>query len=47
MIFRFIAAKKAEHPSRLLCRVLGRQPVGLSRLEAAPAVGAGARGRSG
>ena len=46
VIFGFIAAKKAEHSIKIMCRVLGVQPLGLSRLAGAQAVGAGARGRA-
>jgi len=41
----FIAAKKAEHSIKIMCRVLEVSPVGLSRLGAALAVASGRQGR--
>ena len=34
MVFGFIAAKRAEHSVKTMCRVLEVSPVGLSRLGA-------------
>ena len=45
-VFGFIAAKRAEHSVKTMCRVLGVSALGLSRLGQARAVGAGARGRA-
>ena len=42
-MFEFIAAKKAEHSVKTMCRVVGRVAVGLSRLAEPAEVAAGAR----